>query len=183
MAANVVIGNSTLSLSATQTLTTGLITTQKPQGAMTFGAGGSGAAYTNGTGAGQIDQIYQRQLTFVASTLQTIDLTALPDMASPQVNQSLARVRELWIEVTDIVLTHTLSVAQGASNGWAFLPPIANGLTAMPGGRAGIVMSDPDSVGAGVGMVVDGSHKTITLTPSAFPIIVNVTILGCSAVS
>ncbi len=179
----VVIGNSTLSLSATQTLTTGLTATVKPTGAMTFGAGGSGAAYTNGTGAGQIDLMYSRQLTFVASTLQTIDLTALPDMGIPVVNQNLARVREFWLEIVDIVLTHTLNVAQGASNGWAFLPPIANGLTAMPGGRGGIVLSDPDSVGAGVGMVVDSSHKTVTMTPGAYVLICNLTILGCSAVS
>ncbi len=46
-----------------------------------------------------------------------------------------------------------------------------------------IVMSDPDSVGAGVGMIVDGTHKTITFTPTAFAIIANITILGCSAVS
>ncbi len=179
----VVIGNSTISLSATQTLTTGLTATTRPQGIMTFGAGGSGAAYTNGTGPGQIDMVYSRQLTFVASTLQTLDLQAIPDMASPQVNQIMVRVREFWVEVTDIVLTHTLGVAQAASNGWSFLPPIANQLVAMPGGRAGIVLSDPDSVGAGVGMIVDSSHKGITLTPSAFAIVANVTILGCSAVS
>ncbi len=183
MAANVVVGNSSLSLSATETLTAGLVTTVKPQGTMTFGAGGSGAAYTNGTGAGQIDQMYSRQLTFVASTPQTLDLQALPNMGIPVVNQTLVRVRELWIEVTDIALTHTLAVAAGASNGWTFLPPIGNDLTVMPGGRAGLVMSDPDSVGSSVGYVVDSGNKTITLTPSAFPIIVNVTILGCSAIS
>ncbi len=179
----VVIGNSTISLSATQTLTTGLTATVKPSGVMAFGAGGTGAAYTNGTGAGQIDLIYSRQVTFVASVAQTLDLTAIIDMASPTVSQNMARVREFWVEVTDIVLTHTLGVAQGASNGWGFLPPIANQLVAMPGGRAGIVMSDPDSVGAGVGMIVDGSHKTITFTPTAFAIVANITILGCSAVS
>ncbi len=183
MAANVVIGNSSLTLSATQTLVSGLVTTVKPNGTITFGAGGSGAAYTNGTGAGQIDQMYSRQLTFVASTPQTLDLQALPDMGIPVVNQVLVRVREIWIEVTDVVLTHTLAVAAGASNGWTFLPPIGNDLIAMPGGRAGVIMSDPDSVGGGVGYVVGSGSKTITLTPSAHVLIVNVTILGCSAVS
>ncbi len=45
----IVIGTSTLSLSATQTLTTGLTATVKPNGVIVFGAGGTGAAYRTGT--------------------------------------------------------------------------------------------------------------------------------------
>ncbi len=170
----VVVGTQSFSASFTQTVTSGLTVTQTPRGAVT-----QSLSYTNGTAANMVDFLYAKRLTLAVSTPQTIDLQALADIAGNTVN--MLRVREFIVQVVDTTLSHTVLVEAGASNGWAILP--AGGIIAAPGGTGIVHLSDPVSVGGGVGYVTGSGSKTVKFDPGAIQIIIDVLIAGCSAVS
>jgi hypothetical protein len=65
----VVTGLSTLTGGFNQVVSSGLVQAQNLSAAVSLIT-----QYTNGTGAGQIDLLYAKRLTFVASTPQTLDL-------------------------------------------------------------------------------------------------------------
>lgn len=124
------------------------------------GAQGSAASsvnYTNGTGALQLDTCYSL-LGSLASTTLTIDFTSLTDPNGNAIN--FARIREFLLYVTSTTAGFDLKVEQGASNGWAFVPPsTAPQIVRANGGFYRI--SDPNSTGAGNGNVVGASSKTV----------------------
>lgn len=170
----VVTGSSQVIAGFNQTVTSGLIQTQ------TLPAGLSlSTQYTNGTGAGQINLLYAKQLTFAVSTPQTLDITSIADLSGATVN--FARVRELIIQVVTATSGYKLTVGAAASDPWAAIW----GTTGTNIVFAGTTyhFTDPTSVGAGVGAVTSGTSTDLKLDPGAAIMIVNVVIAGCTAVS
>jgi hypothetical protein len=133
-------------------------------------------SYTNGTASNQVDTLYAKSITLVATT-QTIDLTSLTDPAGNAI--SFARVREFWVINTATTASFDLKVESGASNGWAPLPPSTTPLFARYSGNLRI--SDPVSTGASNGNVTSGTSKTITFDSGANTITFYVLIVGGSA--
>lgn len=171
----VIAGTGTISVGFNQTVSTGVVQAQ------TIPAGISlTTQYGNGTAAGKVDLIYAKQLTFVASTPQTLDLSALTDLSGAAAN--FARVREFLIQILTGTAGFDLTVGSAASNAWAALLG-ATGTTKAFAGIITYLLSDPVSIGAGVGAVVSGTSKNIKLDPGANALTANIIICGCSAVS
>ncbi len=133
--------------------------------------------YTNGTGALQYDIYASKIYTLVTSTPQTIDLSAITDVAGT--SQVPLRAREVLLMIPDTTLTHFVTVAAGASNGWAYAPA----MIISPGGSWHRVVTDPTSVGAGVGAVIGSTSKTIKYDPGALNITLYAIYLFCSALT
>jgi hypothetical protein len=132
--------------------------------------------YTNGTGTGQLDLLYSKQLTFVASTPQTLTLSAIADMSGATV--AMLRVREFWLQV----VSGTIIAGAAGTHPWSPLLGTTGTVTIGPGPAFGI--SDPTTVGGGLGLVVaSGSSDQLKLDPGSSPAVVNVLIGGCSATS
>lgn len=170
----VIGGTSQLSAGFNQTISSGVITSQTIPASIALTT-----QYANGTGAGQVDLIYAKQLTFVASTPQTLDLTALTDLGGGAVN--FARVRELVIQIVTTTAGFNLTLGDAAANAWApFWGPTGTDIV-----MAGSIryFTDPTSVGVGVGAVVGSSSKVLKLDPGSNALVCNILIVGCSAVS
>jgi len=121
-------------------------------------------SYSNGTGSNQVDTLYAKALVLSAAPT-TIDLTNFVDVGGNS-GASFARVREWIVYNTDTNATHTVTVAAGASNGWAVLAP--NGSPQTIPANGGIMrISDPASTGSGNGNVVTSSSKTVTFNPGS----------------
>lgn len=170
----VVAGTAQLNAGFNQTVTSGLINTQTLPASIAVTT-----QYGNGTGAGQIDLLYARQLTFAVSTPQTLDLTAIIDLAGATVN--FARIRELIIQVVTTTSGVKLTAGAAASDPWAALWG-TTGTNIIPAGTT-YRFSDPTSVGSGVGAVTSGTSTDLKLDPGAAIQTVNILIAGCSAVS
>lgn len=167
-------GTSQLSAGFNQTVTASVITTQTIPASIALTT-----QYKNGTAAGSVDLIYARQLSLVASTPQTLDLTNLTDLAGGAVN--FARVRELAVQVVDTTAGHDINLGDAASNAWAAFWGATGTCTV----HAGTILyrTDPTSVGSGVGAVVTSSSKNLKIDPGSNNVTINLLIVGCSAVS
>lgn len=170
----VVAGTSQLTVGSNQTVTSGLVATQTLAASIT-----KTTQFANGTGAGQVDLIYAKQLTFAASTPQTLDLAAIVDMSGATVN--MARIREIVIQVVTTTVDFNLTVGAAAANPWAAIWGTTGTHVVMAGSL--LYISDPTSVGASKGLVTSGTSKTLKLDPGSNILIANVIIQGCSAVS
>lgn len=173
----VVSGSVTLNAGFTQVVSSGVVTTQNlavsvPQN----------LTYANGTGAGQVDLIYAKQLS-LAGSATTLDLTALTDLSGASIN--FARVRELIIQNLATTSTYTVTVGAAASNAWTgILGTTTSTLIIPPSAGNGLFrFSDYSSTGASTGAVVSGTSKSLKLDPGANTISINIVILGCSATS
>jgi hypothetical protein len=131
-----------------------------------------------GTAAGQLDTIYAAQLTLAGTTIALNLHTGLIDPAGNAI--SFARVREFVVQVVTATAGYSVEVYAGASDGWPFLPPVANPLTAQPNGGM-VILRDSQSSGSGVGNVVTATTGNIVLNPGSNTVVVNVIIAGCSA--
>lgn len=169
----VITGSQRIQTNFTQVNTTGLIVP------ISFPATiGYTPNYGNGSAANQVNLLYAANVT-LASTTAVLDLTSLTDLAGAAVN--MVRVRELIIQSTDTVAAKILKLYAASSNGWGFIPLIATFQTITAGGC--YHMSDPLSVGAGVGLVTGVSSKVITIDSVAQTCNYNIIIAGCSALS
>lgn len=166
-------GTSQLSAGFNQTVTSGVITSQTIPASISLTT-----QYKNGTGAGSVDLIYAKQLT-LAATPTTLDLSSLTDLAGGSVN--FARIREMAIQVVDTATTHIVTLGDAASNAFSAFW----GATGTDIVFAGSIryFTDPTSVGAGVGAIVDSTHKNFKMDPGANTVVINILIVGCSAVS
>jgi hypothetical protein len=137
--------------------------------------------YTSGTGPAQVDLIHARQYTLAGAPTE-IDLTSLLDLAAASI--VFARVRELVGVVVDTNVAHSVTLSGGASDGFL---PVGSGLIVRPalsGAQVSPVrLSDPWSVGSGIGHVVTPSSKTLKMDPGSNTVLFNLYLLGCSAVS
>jgi hypothetical protein len=132
--------------------------------------------YTNGTGAGAIDLLYNKKISLAASA-QTLDLTALTDPRGGTIN--LARVREFILCNTG---AFPVTVGAAAATQWiGMLGTIASTIVIPAGGAHNF--ADPTSVGGSVGAVVTGSSKSLKLDPGANTVAIQLIIAGCSATS
>lgn len=165
-----VTGTRSLAATFTHLVSTGVITPQK----LAAGISVELAYATSGTGAGQGDLLYAKQLT-LAATPTTLDLTALPDVSGATVN--FARVREHGVQVVTTTSGRAVILGGAATNPWAHV----NGVIVPAGGV--VYFADPSSVGSGIGAVVTATSKSYKLDPGANSIVVNVLFLGASAVS
>lgn len=134
--------------------------------------------YVNNTGVNYgVDQLYAA-VGSLASTTTTLHFETAT-LHDPFGNTlAMARIRELIIKNTETTLTHILKVYAPASNGIAWLPPVANFLTVPPGGVLRI--SDPLSFGGAVGNVVGSTSDGLTLDSGSFTVGYDILVLGCS---
>lgn len=170
----VVTGLSQINVGFNQAVSAGLVKAQTLPAALALTAN-----YTNGTGANQIDLLYAKQLTFVASTPQTLDLTAISDLAAATAN--MARVREFLLQVVTATVDFDIILGAAASNAWAPLWG-ATGTQEVFAGTC-YYFSDPTTVGSGKGAVTSGTSKNLKLDPGSNIVVANLIIAGCSAVS
>ena len=118
-----------------------------------------------GTAADQIDLVAVKSFTFVASTMQTVDLSAMTDILGNAVN--FAEVVLFAIRMESTTDAATLTLAPDVTNGWAALFSSnlvlhAATATTNPNGSF-FVAATP----AATGWAVDSTHKVIDFTPSA----------------
>lgn len=170
----VVAGTAQLNTSFNQTVTSGVITSQTIPAAISLTT-----QYSNGTGAGQVDLIYAAQLTFVASTPQTLDLTALTDLHGAAV--AFARIRELAIQVVTKTVDFNLTVGNAAANAFSAFWGATGTDTVMAGSIR--YFTDPTTIGTSKGAFVDSTHKSLKLDPGGNVLVANILIVGCSAQS
>lgn len=132
---------------------------------------------TAGTATGECDTIFGKPLTFVASTPQTFDMQSMTDPVGNSI--VFARVREFVVQNTSTTAGYNLTLYSTSSDGWPFIPPVANEITIPPGGM--FVLRDPISSGSGVGLVVTSTTYGFTLNPGSNAITANILIAGGSA--
>lgn len=170
----VVTGTSILNGGFTQSLSTGLVQTQSLPATISLTT-----QYTNGTGTGQINLLYAKQLSLVASTPQTIDLTALATIDGATSN--FARVREFILQVVTTTVDFNVTLGNAASNAWAPVWGAAGTHVVMAGSI--LYITDPTTVGASKGMYTGGSSKNVKIDPGSNNVTINLIIAGCSAAS
>jgi hypothetical protein len=141
---------------------------------------GLGLKLTYGTGADQIDLIAPLDLTFVASTMQSIDLTSMVDTLGTAL--SFARVKLFALRVESQTDGATLTLTPDATNGWSTGPVGASSsLLLLPGSLANpfggfTIFSAPNTTG----YVVNSTHKKVDMTPNANAFTATLLIAGCS---
>jgi hypothetical protein len=141
------------------------------------------ALQTTGTAADKVDGIYFNVLTFVASTPQTLDLTALTDPIGNSL--TCARVRLIAFKPAWTTDNVPLLIGGAGANEWSTnSSPIqtnAAKIAAFPSSAAGnngfTMFAAPQTTG----MVVDSTHKNLKLDPQTAAGTCDVLILMCSA--
>jgi hypothetical protein len=136
-------------------------------------------SYAPGTAAGCVDQLHAKVYALVAAAT-TLDLTALPGVDGT--NFSAARCREFYIRNLS---TFVLTVGNAAATAWTGAGcPIgtATGTFAVPPGGI-FLWSDPSTVGAGNGGIIDATHKSLKFDPGANNVSFELIMACCSAVS
>ena len=133
---------------------------------------------TNGTAADKVDGLYFTTLTFVASTPQTLDLTTLTDVLTASITN--VRVRFIAIKVKWTTDNVPLLVSPGVTNGWTGFLATGSVMSVFPSSSNNdgfFVLQAPQTTG----IVVDSTHKTMTLNPQTAAGTVDVIIATCSA--
>ncbi len=162
-------------------ISTGLVTASNLPATIT-----RGQTYTNGTGAGQIDMLYAKQLT-LAATPTTLDLQSLTDLNGAALN--FLRIREFIVQNLSTVAAYVVTVGGAGSGAWVGFFGTTTSTLFLPtnvgatGNYATLHLSDPYTVGATTGAYVGASSHLLKLDPGANTIIINVILAGCSAAS
>jgi hypothetical protein len=133
---------------------------------------------TTGTGSGQANLCFNEQVTFVASTPQTFNMQTWLDPFGNVLN--FVRVREFVIQVFSTTAGFNIELYSAASDGVAFLPPIANFIPIYAGGM--YIFRDPISTGAGNGALITSTTCNFTINPGANAVVVNILAAGGTAV-
>jgi hypothetical protein len=170
----VVTGTSTLNGGFNQAVSSGLVQPQILSAAINLTT-----QYTNGTGAGQIDLLYAKRLTFVASTPQTPDLNAMPTIDGA--TSAFVRIREFYARLVTLTVDFNAIFGGAAANPWAALWGTTGLHTLMAGSV--FALSDPTTVGASKGYIVSGTSKNLKIDPGGNVIVLDLIIAGCSAAS
>lgn len=153
---------------------TGLIVNQQIPGTIT-----SNISLVNGNGAAlNIDLAAWGQVSLAATT-KLIDFSSLVDPGGTTQNWTGGRVRLLAIQVVTTTSGDDIEYYADATNGWSQLPPVANPLYARANGGV-TFMFDPNSNGAGVGMVVTSTSKRFNFNSGANTVVFNWVALGSS---
>jgi hypothetical protein len=133
---------------------------------------------TSGTAADQCDLKHTKTYSFVASTAQTIDLTALTDVFGNAV--SFVKVRSITFIFQGTTDGASLTLGNAASNAWTGFLNAAGTLTIYPSSasNSGIFALTAPNTG---GMPVSGTSKSLKMAPSAHNFNVDIEIAGTSA--
>lgn len=173
-----VSGSAQAALNMTQVVTTGVVSQQNLPANIN-----QSINYTTGTGAGQVDLLYAKQLSLAASAT-TLDLTSLTDLSGASIN--MARVRFIWIFNLATTAGYTITVGNAASNPFTGFLSSTGTAVCYPGSSSSygrLIFEDPQSVGGSVGAVTGGSNKNLKLDPGSNTVSCYVVIGGCSATS
>jgi hypothetical protein len=131
-----------------------------------------------GTLADQCDLEHSKIYSFLASTPQTIDLTTVTDVLGG--TAAFARIRFMTFKMKSTTDAATLIVGNAATNAWSAALG-ATGTLTLRGSTAtndgGFALWSPNTTG----YVVDSTHKSLLMTPSAHAFDVDVYIFGASA--
>jgi hypothetical protein len=136
---------------------------------------------SSGTAADQCDLLHARKYTFVSSTPQTIDLTAMTDLLGNTI--SMARVKYVIVKVYATTDGQALTLGAAGSNEWsgAGTPLSASGTLTVAASTANndgyFLLGAPNTTG----YLVDSTHKLLKLNPGAAAFAADVVIGGCSA--
>lgn len=121
-----------------------------------------------GTPAGSVNLMYTSSFTLASGTPLSIDLTSIIDVGNNSV--SFGHLTHLLLENISLVSGENIAIG-GGTNGVFTLDPT----TAKPNGGAKLLI-DPNP-----GIVIDGTHKIITLAAaSGTGVLGRITILGRS---
>lgn len=175
-------GNSRLQADFFQTISSGVLTPYNVPAPIS-----QVLSYSNGTGAGQYNQLHCKKYS-LAATPQSIDLTSI--LLVDGTTGNMARVRESFFLMLSQTSAHKAIIDTTVSNGFKGLGDGSTGSKrSLLGVPANIITfnydhwSDWYSVGAGVGGVTSSTSKIVSLDPGANSFDVLAIILGCSAVS
>jgi len=148
-------------------------------GTVTFPFAASfGAAYSTGTGAGQVDRVYTKIRTLSASGTEDLDLAgSLTDALGATI--TFARIKALFVKAA-VGNTNLVQVTRSGSNGVPWLMAAGDGIALRPGEFQAFGCDATDATGY---VVTGGTGDLITFTNSAGTTGVTYTIvvLGCSA--
>jgi hypothetical protein len=137
-----------------------------------------GVNYGNGTTVDNADLVAVKTFTFVASTPQTIDLTAMTDVQGNAV--AFAKVVLVAVRMEGTADASTLTLSPNGTSGWAALTSanliLHAATTANPNGSF-LLMATP----ALTGWAVDSTHKALDFTPSAHAFTATLVVVGRSA--
>lgn len=135
------------------------------------------AKFVAGTAADSIDGLYAHTFTFVASTMQTMDVSTLTDIFG--VSITAARARFIAIRVNGVVDGSSLTITPDATNGWAAFTTSLKLLPSSSANPAGgfFILTAPNTTG----YPIDGTHKVLDMTPSAHAFTVDV-VIGTASV-
>lgn len=137
------------------------------------------AAYTSGTGAGQVDRVYTKTITLAASGTADLDLAgSLTDALG---NTSIAFARIKSIQVTAAAAnTNNVQVTRPASNGVPWLMAAGDGIALRPGAGFTWASGTADATGVAV-TAATGDLITFTNSAGTTGVTYTVVITGCSA--
>lgn len=124
-----------------------------------FPAGLGSIRLASGTGNGQINKIYQAVLSFSGTTAQTIDLTAVLEEFGRTV--SFTKIKVFYLKPRSTTYADTLTVGNAASNIWSAMWSSSTN-TELVYGSSPMLKTN-----LGAGWTVDGTHKSLKITPSA----------------
>lgn len=170
MAASVT-GTFKLSVNGNQVPDTGFLSGQALSAARTLSTNFA----SSGSAADQVQKMYATTLSFTASTPQTIDLQAVTDILGAALSFSI--VRSILIRHKGTVDGSSLSLSAGASNGATNILATTAALKILPATSSNdgwFALAAPNTTG----YVIDATHKTLTLTPSAHAFDVDIIALG-----
>jgi hypothetical protein len=167
-----VSANVSLGVSGSQTSALDLGTVTFP-----FSASG-GAAYTTGTGAGQVDVVFTDTRTLSASATEDLDLAGSLTGALGT-TLTFARIKAVFVTAA-AANTNNVNVTRPASNGVPWLLAAGDGIALRPGAAVAWASGSADATGV---VVTAGTGDLITFTNSAGTTSVSYTVvvLGCSA--
>jgi hypothetical protein len=167
-----VTANVSLGVSGSQTSALDLGTVTFP-----FSASG-GAAYTSGTGAGQVDRVFTDIRTLGASGTEDLDLAgSLTDVFGATI--TFARIKAIFVTAA-AANTNNVQVTRPASNGAPWLMAAGDGIALRPGAAFAWASGAADATGVAV---TAGTGDLVTFTNSAgtTSVTYTVVIVGCSA--
>jgi hypothetical protein len=167
-----VTANVSVGVSGSQTSALDLGTATFP-----FAASG-GAAYSSGTGAGQVDRVFTDTRTLSASATEDLDLAgSLTDAFGATI--TFARIKAIFVQAAS-ANTNNVQVTRPASNGVPWLMAAGDGIALRPGAGQAWWSGAADATGVAV---TGGTGDLITFTNSAGTTTVSYTVvvLGCSA--
>ena len=136
------------------------------------------AAYSSGTGAGQVDRVYAKTLTLAASATADLDLAgSLVDIYGATI--TIAKLKAVFVQAA-AANTNNVQVTRPASNGVPWLMAAGDGIALRPG--AWVCWGSGTTDASGVA-VTAGTGDLITFTNSAGSTSVTYTVvlLGTSA--